>query len=147
MENNFDKNAYTQTYVIVNYLLQTGEIVVPEKMINELESKRNTNYKFNINDINKISILPDTEKLLTYVFLECVANSEEKKQINLLVSNLRKIIINEDIEKQIQQNALPMNLTTLKWSEKFKIALKKLLILGTPMNKVNKKLAKSSERM
>ena len=147
MEKDFDKDAYAQSYVIISFLLQTGEIVVSEKLMNKLESNKNPDYKFNINDINKISILPDTEKILTYAFLECMINAKEKQQIYSLVSNLRSLIINEKNEEITKENVLPMDLATLKWSEKFKIAIKKLLILGNPINKVNKKLAKSGERM
>ena len=142
MEKDFDKDAYAQSYVIINYLLKTGEIVVPEKLMNKLECNKNPEYKFNINDINKISILPDTEKILTYAFLECMISAKEKQQINSLVSNLRSLIINEKNEEIIKEDALPIDLATLKWSEKFKIAIKKLLILGNPINKANKIFAK-----
>lgn len=146
MSKEIDKNAYAQSYIIVNYLLQIGEIIVPERLINNIDSKRNKDYKFDINDINKVEILPDTEKILTEVFLECIATSKEKEQINLLVSNLRKLIINEPIE-ETQKELLPMSLATLKWTEKFKIAIKKFLMMSNPMYKSNSKLEKNPGRM
>ena len=146
MNKEFDKNAYAQSYVIVNFLLKIGEIVVPERLMNVIDSRRNKNYKFDINDLNKIEILPDTEKILTEIFVECIANKEEKEKIDFFVANLRKLIINEQIEES-KDNELPLNLATLNLAEKFKIAIKKIWNVYKAKHKVSKKLEKGIERL
>ena len=139
MKKELDKNAYVQSYVIINYLLQTGEIVVSENLMNNIELNIDNSFKFNINDLNKIELLPDTEKILTDVYMENIATSEEKEEIKELVSKLRKIIKNEPIE-ETQTNLSPLNLTELKWTEKFKIAIKKLLYIVNHTGKTNTNL-------
>lgn len=146
MAKEYDKNAYAQSYVIVNYLLELGEIIVPDKLMNILENKRNKNYKYDINDLNQIELLPDTEKILTEVFLECLVNKEEKKEIENSVANLRKLIINEQIEVQ-EENNLPLNLATLKLTERFKIAIKKIWNISSARRKMGNKLEKGIERL
>lgn len=131
MKNKYDKDACAQSYVIINYLVQTGEIVISEKLITELELNMNKNYSFSINDLNKIELLPDTEKILTEVYLESVATDEERKNIEELVLKLKQIIKKEPIE-EAQGVLAPLNLTELKWSEKFKIAIKRLLYIVNP---------------
>lgn len=142
MNKEYDKNAYEQSYVIVNYLLQTGEIVVSENLMNNIEINRNKDYRFNINDLNIIDLLPDTEKILTDVYMESIATAEERITINELVSKLHEIIKNEPIE-EAQSNLAPLNLMELKWTEKFRIAIKKLLYIVNPAGRTNTRLEKN----
>ena len=138
MDMEFNKNACAQGYVIINYLMQTGEIVVSEKLMNYLEINRNKDYNYSINDLNTIKLLPDTEKILTEVYLESIATAEERETITELVSRLKEIIKNEPIE-EVQTSLAPMSMTELKWSEKFKIAIKRLLYIVNPARRTYSK--------
>lgn len=134
MDDKYSSNAYTQAYVIVNYLLEMGEIIVPENLIKTLEDKRNIEYKFDLNDLKNIQLHPDTEKILTIVYLECIANSDEKKKIIKSIKYLRKTIIKEDLDKENSIECLPMDVNSLKWIDKIKIKINAIGFLSKRLN-------------
>lgn len=138
MKENFNKDAYTQAYIIVKFLLEIGEIVVPENLLNVLEKRRNINYQFDLNDIKNIQLNPDTEKILTIVYIECIANHDDRNKIKKATKTLRKIIINEEEkDEKINKKLLPVDINSLKWNEKIKIKLRKMLSLSIPRIKFN----------
>ena len=117
MEYNFNENAYQEAYEIINFLVDAGEIVVPQKTLDVLEKGRNINHSFNLNDINRKTLHPDTEKILTSVYLECIATNKEKSKINKAVKVLRKTIIQEEGVKPVT------SLATITWSDKIRAKL------------------------
>ena len=132
MEENFEKVAYSQCYSIVNFLVEEGEIVVTQNFLDILEQRRDLGYQFDLNDSDSIELHPDTEKILTYVFLECVATSDEKNKIVNAVRTLKSIITDESEEVE-EGSLLPIDVTRLKWSDRVKLKLKKILSLGIHM--------------
>ena len=83
MEAIYDAKAYKQAYVISNFLIDTGEIVMTQKLLDTLEARMDKDYYFDMNDINNIELLPDTEKILTQIYLECLAPAKEKEKMKL----------------------------------------------------------------
>ena len=132
MEENFEKVAYSQCYSIVNFLVEEGEIVGTQNFLDILEQRRDLGYQFDLNDSDSIELHPDTEKILTYVFLECVATSDEKNKIVNAVRTLKSIITDESEEVE-EGSLLPIDVTRLKWSDRVKLKLKKILSLGIHM--------------
>ena len=60
----YDAKAYKQAYVMANFLIDTGELVMREDVLNNIEKRMNKDYYFDLNDIKVNDILPDTEKIL-----------------------------------------------------------------------------------
>ena len=114
MEYNLNENACQEAYVIVTYLLENGEIVVPQKIMDVLEKNRNINHSFDINDIENRTLHPDTEKILTEIYIECIASQSEIKKINKSVKMLQQTITN-DMYKSNE-----VSLATLSWGDKLK---------------------------
>lgn len=129
MEKSFDENAYSQAYAIVNFLVEEGEIIISQELWETLENKRNVNYTFDLNDIGNIELNPDTEKILTIVFLEFIASEEEKTEIDKAIRILKKAVINE--EETIGNELLPIDFSSLKWSKRIKLKMKKLFSINS----------------
>lgn len=128
MEAIYDAKAYKQAYVISNFLIDTGEIVMTQKLLDTLEARMDKDYYFDMNDINNIELLPDTEKILTQIYLECLAPAKEKEKILKLTKELKKIILNEDDKNANEQKSLILaDLTGLKFFEKIRIKLNRLI--------------------
>lgn len=129
MQEKYDANAYKQAYVIANFLIENGGIVMPQELLDILECRMNKDYYFDMNDIKKVEILPDTEKILTQIYLECIVNKKEKEKIYKLTKELKKIILEED-EKKVEKNQnflISADLAGLKFFEKIKIRFNRLI--------------------
>ena len=129
MQEIYDRNAYKQAYVISNFLIENGEIVMPQELLDTLEVRMNKEYYFDMNDISKIELLPDTEKILTEIYLECIATVKEKEKILKLTKELEKIILDEKNEKnsKVQNSLMLADLSGLKFFDKIKIRLNRLI--------------------
>ena len=128
MQEIYDAKAYKQAYIISNFLIDNGEIVMEQKLLDTLENRMNKDYYFDMNDINNIDLLPDTEKILTQIYLECLASDKEKEKIFKLTKELKKIILNEDNKNANEQKSLILaDLTGLKFFEKIRIKLNRLI--------------------
>ena len=121
----YNANAYKQAYIIANFLLEAGEIVIPENLIDTLEQKMNKEYYFDLNDIKNTEIMEDTEKILTQVYFECMVNETEKNKIDKLSNQLKELIVGKE-EKNIDQSLLTTSLDGLKFFEKIRVKLNKL---------------------
>lgn len=129
MQEIYDANAYKQAYVISNFLIDNGEIVIEQKLLDTLENRMNKDYYFDMNDINECDLLPDTEKILTQIYLECLATTKEKQKIFKLTNELRKVILDEKEEntQKIEKSLILTDLTGLKFWEKIKIKINRLI--------------------
>lgn len=78
-----ESKAYTQAYVIIDNLNEDLKKKIPAKVINAIKSKMDSSYEFNITDedIEDIELLEDTEKLLSVIYTDYLANEEERKVI------------------------------------------------------------------
>ena len=56
MEAIYDAKAYKQAYVISNFLIDTGEIVMTQKLLDTLEARMDQDYYFD-NILSKIELL------------------------------------------------------------------------------------------
>lgn len=121
----YNANAYKQAYVITDFLVEIGEIVIPETLIDTIESRMNKDYYFDLNDIKKTEIMEDTEKILTQVYFECMVNEIEKNKIDKLSNQLKELIVGKE-EKNIEQSLLTTSLDGLKFFEKIRVKLNKL---------------------
>ena len=131
----YNSNAYTQAYVMTNFLVETGEIVISENLIDTIENRMNKNYYFDLNDIKQAEIMEDTEKILTQVYLECMVDEKEKTKITKLSNQLQNLILEEEELKE-NQALLPVKSNDLSFFEKLKITFNKL---NTIFGKADKK--------
>ncbi len=121
MASNFNKDACQEAYEIVNFLLQRGEIVVPNKIMDVLENNRNTNHKFDLNDIQHIKLHPETELILTAVYIECMTTEAEKNKISKAVSTLQSVITKKE------SSPVEMGLTTITFMQKLRAKLRETI--------------------
>ena len=110
----FNENACQEAYTIVNYLIETSNIVVPQKIMSVLEIGRNINHSFDLNDISKRELHPDTEKILTEIYMECIATQSEKNKINKAIKTLNSTIASSNTKTQ------STSIATVSWGDKFR---------------------------
>ena len=121
----YSANAYKQAYVISNFLVDIGELIISEDLLNVMEKRMNKDYYFSLNDIKKGDILPDTEKILTVVYLDGMIEEKEKERINKLTKELRKIIVKDEAIEAIQA-LIPSDLSGMNIFERIRIKLNRL---------------------
>ena len=94
-----ESRAYTQAYVIINELSEEIKNKIPEKIINAIKSKMNKAYEFVISDedIEKMELLEDTEKILSVIYTDYLATDEERK---IIKQKEKSIFLNKEKEKQ-----------------------------------------------
>lgn len=81
MIDNVYKNAFYETYLILQNSENELVKLIPEKFIDFLKNNMNENYKSNIDinvDIDKQKILPETEDILSLIYRSYWASDEEK---------------------------------------------------------------------
>ena len=78
-----DTRAYTEVYYIINEMSQELRSLIPERIIQNIKSKMDINYEFNIEDedIEEVELLEDTEKILSVLYSDYLATEEEKQVI------------------------------------------------------------------
>lgn len=94
-----ESKAYTQTYVIIENLSEDLKKKIPTKVINAIKSKMDSSYEFNITDedIENIELLEDTEKLLSVIYTDYLANEEERKVIK---GKEKIVLLKEEAKKK-----------------------------------------------
>ncbi len=80
-----DRKAIKEAYVIINMLSKENKNKIPKDFIEYLKDNMDKNYKFDISDkienINRVKLLPDTEKILSVVYTDYLSTEEEKNII------------------------------------------------------------------
>ena len=78
-----DTKAYTEVYYIINEMSEELKSFIPEKIIQNIKSKINIDYEFNLQnkDIEEVELLEDTEKILSVLYSDYLATEEEKQVI------------------------------------------------------------------
>ena len=127
MDEKYNPNAYKQAYIITNYLVDIGEIVISQNLLDTLESRMNKEYYYDLNDINNIELLPDTEKILSYIYLQYKIDAKEKEKILKLTKQLKKIIIGEEKEETENSSSMLLDLNSLNFFKKLKIKLNRII--------------------
>lgn len=125
-----DKKAYTEVFYIINEMSEELRSKIPNAIIKNIESKRDRNYEFNVEeDIENAELLEDTEKILSVLYTDYIATDEEREVIKnkekiLKEKNkidLPKVKINEIFQrnKEIKIEKEKTNFLTEKPKEKW----------------------------
>ena len=140
-----DCKAYTQAYYIIENLSYEIKSKIPDKIINAIKSKMDITYDFKIDDenIENMQLLEDTEKLLSVIYTDYIANEDEKTVIRnkelFLLKEKERIKKEEYSEKyksnifekqEVIENKKTMDLITVpkeKWYQKILSFFKKIL--------------------
>lgn len=112
--------AYTQVNEIIKYMTQEMQEKIPEDLKKTIEYNADKEYLFEIENLDEINLLEDTEKLLAVLYTDYFATGEERQVIlakekmlenkkeldkqNFYPSDFMKKQLNEN--KQKQENAL-----------------------------------------
>ena len=78
-----DTKAYTEVYNILELLSESEREKIPKKILLEIKNKMDKSYDFEVDEdnIEEIPLLEDTEKILSVIYTDYLANEEERKII------------------------------------------------------------------
>lgn len=105
MLDNTYKNAFKEVYEILQNSEESLVKQVPQKFINFLLDNMNKDYTSNINaeiSIDKQSILPETESILSLIFRSYWATDEEK--LEFLAKDTQELFQEEENKKKKFKN-------------------------------------------
>lgn len=88
-----NSKAYTQVYYIIQNMSEDLRKKIPKELINIVE--KNMDNKYKIDNIEKLDLLEDTQKILSVIYTDYIATNEER----LIIKNKEKII-NSTIEEE-----------------------------------------------
>lgn len=77
-------NAYAEAYIILNYLDEEEFEKIPKEIIEVIESKRNMEYNYEMNEelgLSNQPMLPETKALLFNLFRDYLSTPEQKEKI------------------------------------------------------------------
>lgn len=78
------KNAFTEVYTILDFLDEEDYYKIPTDILDVIESNRNVDYKYEMNediDIFKQPMLPETKAILFNFYRDYWATTEQKDKI------------------------------------------------------------------
>ncbi len=81
---NIDAKAYSELFEIINLLDESEKNKIPTKIYENIKSQKSKEYinQYNtLDDINENNIEEKTAILLTSLYLDYIANEEEKKEV------------------------------------------------------------------
>ena len=81
---NIDAKAYSELFEIINLLDESEKNKIPTKIYENIKSQKSKEYinQYNtLDDINENNIEEKTAILLTSLYLDYIANDEEKKEV------------------------------------------------------------------
>ena len=85
--------AYSQVSYILNNISSELKNKIPREIISLIEKKKDTTYKINIDNIEDLELLEDTEKILSVIYTDFIATEEERK----IIKNKEKMTQNNYI--------------------------------------------------
>ena len=94
----FDRKALTEVYEILKEY-EEGIDEIPEKYLWVIEDNMDKDYVFIIDDFETIELRKDTKKIITYLYTNFLATSEERS----VLKQLEKIQYEERIAKENKQ--------------------------------------------
>lgn len=114
--------AYTEVNFIINEMDSELSNKIPKGIKEMIKKKMDKNYEFYIedNEWEEKELLEDTEKILSVLYTDYIANDEEKK----LILNKEKII-NEKMHKEIK---IPENLQELFQNQRKHVSEEKSIV-------------------
>lgn len=83
---NIDAKAYSELFEIINLLDESEKNKIPTKIYENIKSQKSKEYinQYNtLDDINENNIEEKTAILLTSLYLDYIANDEEKKRLKM----------------------------------------------------------------
>lgn len=92
---NIDAKAYSELFEIINLLDESEKNKIPTEIYENIKSQKSKEYinQYNtLDDINENNIEEKTAILLTSLYLDYIANDEEKKEVeDVLKENEKKL--------------------------------------------------------
>ena len=118
----FNRQALKEVYEIINDYDEEDLKRIPEKIMKVIEDNMDNEYDFDIDNLDNIDLLPDTKRILTYLYTEFIAQGEERellkqiekiqydKYINHKRQRQENIFENENLSKEQKdsENILPV---------------------------------------
>ena len=92
VETNLDRKALSEVYSVLIKLDKSDFEKIPKDLIDAIELNLDENYEVNDFEIENGKMLEETEKILAVIYLDYLANEEEKQIVNKLqiIENLKK---------------------------------------------------------
>ena len=98
----FNRQALKEVYEIINDYDEEDLKRIPEKIMKVIEDNMDNEYVFDIDNLDNIDLLPDTKRILTYLYTEFIAQGEERD----LLKQIEKVQYDKYInhKRQRQEN-------------------------------------------
>lgn len=75
--------AYKEVVKIIEYLPDEEYIKIPEEIIQNLKEEMDDSYIYEIDDLETLEVLKETEEILAVIFRDYLSTSQEKRAIVL----------------------------------------------------------------
>lgn len=100
-EKMLQSKAYTEAYYIVSKMPDEMRSKIPDKIVNNIKSRMDKNYKFYIpnDDFENAVLLDDTEQILSVLYTDYLSTDEERKVILY-----KEKMLEEEKRKQFEVN-------------------------------------------
>lgn len=82
--------AYTQVSYIINNMSSELKNKIPKEIISMIEKRKDSSYNIDVENIEDLNLLEDTEKILSVIYTDYIATVEEKE----IIKNKEKIVRN-----------------------------------------------------
>ncbi len=96
-----DARAYTQVSYIISLMSNSLKEKIPQNLINMIERDKDKNYEIKEVNVRDMILLNDTEKILSVIYTDYIANEEEQRIIKQKERLLRQ---KEEQEKRKEYN-------------------------------------------
>ena len=79
--------AYKEVVKIIEYLPDEEYIKIPEEIIQNLKEEMDDSYIYEIDDLESLEVLKETEEILAVIFRDYLSTSQEKnfESINIIL--------------------------------------------------------------
>ena len=85
-----NQKAYTQVSYIINNMSSELKNRIPKEIISMIEKRKDSSYNIDVENIEDLNLLEDTEKILSVIYTDYIATVEEKE----IIKNKEKIVKN-----------------------------------------------------
>ena len=126
--NKISSKAATQLYEIILLLPSEYKSKIPMTIMSLLQNRKIAIEEINIKSaehINDTALLDETKKYLSYIFLNYLADEDEKKESNLEVEDIR--IDEEELKEKDNENNQLIEIKGKNWFSKILEKIKKLI--------------------
>ena len=106
----FNRKALREVYEIINEYEEDDLDKIPMKIKKVIEDNMDKEYEFDIDNLENIELIPDTKKILAYLYTEFLSSIEEKE----VLKKLAKI---QDEEKRKKEEEQIKNISVFRNNE------------------------------